>query len=456
MILKNLTILRQHGGKDIMWIKRKYSSRLGSTIGRYMFVAGIASAVIVITSLAFLQTFNTEDIIGNSKYQRVVDNKVLELQMYIDEKKLKSDDINEILDWNRSNDSFFFLLLKDDVVIYDSSKWLRVLKDMGDSKSNLPTYSLKFSNNSLKLKAISYYRLRNYDLTASILNASAYVIFIIILQALLKKKIYYISEIEERVRAIESGDLEKEIPVRGRDELTSLAYTVNSMALTIKEQETIEQQLKKEKSELISALSHDIRTPLTTAICYLDLLAGNKIDSEEKKRQYIEHIRNKTYLIKDLTDDLFDNSLSSNQSIHFNFEVLRGREMFSQLLSDTIFTLENENFTVKFDDNMTEEFKINVDVNQMIRVFDNLSSNIIKYADSYYPICIDIDKKENTLEVTQVNQIRQHPTGKSYGLGVNTSKNIIERHGGEMSSQIENGLFTIKIILPLHQDSDKI
>lgn len=449
MIRKDPITLRLPGERDIMWIKRKFSSKLASTIGTYMFVSGVASTLIVVTCLILLLTFNIEDIIGEPKYQGEVNNKVSELQMYIDEKRLTSNDILEIFDWNRNNDSFFFMLLKNDSVIYDSNKWLKNSKYAEAGEKVSPIYTLHFSDSPIKVKVLSYYQLKYHELTVLVLNALAFVVFILIFNILLKKKVHYIAEIEKRIRAIGNGNLEEKIPLHGKDELATLADNINNMALTIKEQYQIEEQLKKEKTELISSVSHDIRTPLTTVICYLDLLAENKVDNEEKKHQYIEHIRNKAYLIKDLTDDLFNASICSNQSINFNYEILDGREVFSQLLSDTIFMLENEDFAVQLDDNMREQFTIRVDINQLIRVFDNLSSNIIKYADSNFPIYFTINKLGKTLTVTQVNHIYQHPAGNSSGLGLNTSQTIIERHCGVMNTQMENDLFSIQITLPV-------
>ncbi|TVX93468.1 HAMP domain-containing sensor histidine kinase [Paenibacillus agilis] len=308
---------------------------------------------------------------------------------------------------------------------------------------------------SLELEAVSIAFITNLDALKWFVTIIAYVIFSFILFALIGNKIRYIVNIEERISKIETGDLHTSIPVHGNDELSSLAAHVNTMTNILRERFEIEEQLKQEKSELISALSHDIRTPLSIAISYLDLLTESNVESEEKRQQYIHHIRSKAYLIKELTDELFYHSLSSHSSAPHSFAIVDGRVLFGQLLSEFIFILENENFAVQLDEHMPEAFLIRADINQLLRVLDNLCSNVIKYADFHTPIQLSVKLHENSFELKQINTVRnQQIDSTGHGLGINTCKKIITRHEGMMSTQMVDALFSLHIVLPLYKSEE--
>ncbi|MBH5318410.1 HAMP domain-containing histidine kinase [Paenibacillus sp. GSMTC-2017] len=422
-------------------------------IGFYVFLAYVITTLMIMIVVGLFSVFNKENIINDAENLSLVRMKIAELQLYIDEKKLSVSNLEAIAQWNRDNDFFYFLIYKDNVIIYESAS---VLKDsfINNKKpfngSEYPDYRLNFSDKTVTLEAVSFSQVKNKVTMNTITFIIAYAVFPLILFVFIRKKLRYILKIEERISEIESGDMQNSIPVIGNDELSSLAAKVNSMTNAMREQFQVEEQLKREKSELISAVSHDIRTPLTTVISYLDLLAAKKVESEEKRQQYIEHIRSKAYLIKDLTDELFANSFSSHPSVQFKLLVVEGRELFGQLLSDAIFLLENENFDIQLDNKMKEPFFIYSDINQFIRVFDNLCSNIIKYADPRSPIRFSIEKKDDTLVLIQSNQVMKQPIGKSYGLGINTCENIITRHSGTMNTRIKNDQFLVKIVLPIN------
>lgn len=90
----------------------------------------------------------------------------------------------------------------------------------------------------------------------------------------------------------------------GSDELSSLALSINDMSAAVKQSLDAQNELKKQNYDIVTSISHDIRTPLTSVICYLDMLADGKVQNAEKAAGYLKSARQKAYQIKDLTDNL--------------------------------------------------------------------------------------------------------------------------------------------------------
>ena len=123
---------------------------------------------------------------------------------------------------------------------------------------------------------------------------------------LIRRKINYILQLEEEIKVLETGGLNFPITVKGHDELTSLADSLNQMRLALSENMKIEAAAVKSNYDLVIAISHDLRTPLTSLILYLDLIHDRKYKNEEELNAYLEKSRRKVLQIKQMTDQLFE------------------------------------------------------------------------------------------------------------------------------------------------------
>lgn len=275
------------------------------------------------------------------------------------------------------------------------------------------------------------------------------VLFVVFLK-LFHKKIRYIHTLEHGIEIIEGGGLEYPIPVEGDDELTALAIQLNDMRRTLQKQINERETAIRENHEMVTAISHDIRTPLTSVICYLDLIRDGKVKSPEEEAVYINNALEKACQIKNLTTALFSHSVAENEEVMFHYELIDGNELLAQVLSESVFLLEEKGPTVQVKDSIAEGFAINVDIQQFRRVFDNLCSNALKYADPRRPISFDVMLEPDTLRIIQTNQVRKNSGGESFGIGLKTCEKIAERHEGTFKSWIEKGEFVAIWTLPLY------
>ena len=295
-------------------------------------------------------------------------------------------------------------------------------------------------NNDIILDEIDYYRIENLIFTMSLLIALF--IFLIIFFALLSKKMSVIKELSKGIEEIKNGNLEYKVDVKGENELADLAISINQLASLEKGVKEKEKALKKEKNELIRTLTHDIRTPLTSVISYTDYLLEKENINDEELKCYLGLVLNKANQIKDLTYLLLDGS-KREFVFYDNIQLL-----FNQLIEE--FTDElDENYALSISTNAIDIAGGYFDVNELRRIFDNLSSNIIKYADPKYKVELKIFSHKNTLVIEEKNKVLANHSQDGYGIGIKSIKRIAENYQGFVDVDKDNDNFKITIKLNL-------
>ena len=264
--------------------------------------------------------------------------------------------------------------------------------------------------------------------------------FIALFLFLLGERLSYIHEILKGIQALQNGNEDYMVPIEGNNELTLLANAINYLSQTQREIKKKECMLKEEKEQFIRALSHDIRTPLTSIISYSDLLTKGHTIAPEEHTHYLNLIQNKAVQIKDMTDILLDGSkrhLEYFENIRILMEQLIGE--FEEMLEDTfqIETILN-----------CPLFPGTFDVQELRRIFDNLISNVEKYADPDKPVKLSVSLENKQLIIRQENTVRKQCTSvQSYQIGLRSIKRITQHYEGCVDIQKDDFNFSITIIL---------
>ena len=266
-------------------------------------------------------------------------------------------------------------------------------------------------------------------------------VFVLLFLILFGERLAYIRTIIEGVRTLQQGKLGECIPLEGNNELTRLAEAVNYLSLSQQEIKAKETRLQEEKETLIRTLSHDIRTPLTSILSYSELLAAKEEIPPEEGMEYCRLVQQKATRIKELTDILLDGGRRSPE--HFS----DARLLWIQLVEEWKESLEDRH-TVQADLSGILPFEGSFDVQELRRVFDNLSSNIQKYASPAHPVELWVTGGEEGLTLRQRNAVASvtFPT-ESYQMGIQSIRRIAQHYAGHVEVREDGDTFEIQITL---------
>lgn len=393
---------------------------------------------------------------GTATAQEVEQEAMRDLQQFLSEDGVSTGDYAQLESWNNEHLNVFIRIYAAGQPVYESFVHQQELarvpsaETLEQASQRLTVYPLRFQDGEAQAVVLAAFveRYQTWLVSSCLLFILA--AFIATLLLLLRRKVRLITQMEEGVAIIGSGVLEYRLPVQGKDELAGLARGINTMTETMQQQMAWEQAAKQDNYNLITALSHDIRTPLTSVICYLDLIADGQYDSPERLAEFVQHARSSAYHMKTLADDLFQHSLVTNEDIGFTYALVDGHELMGQLFSDCVYLLEDRGFVVQTSDEVQEPFLLHVDVQQLRRVFDNLVSNLFKYADPERPVRFTLALEGDRLCVAQTNGVRHaevQPEGS--GIGLKTSRRILERHDGTLETTLTEQAFTARLYVPI-------
>ena len=232
----------------------------------------------------------------------------------------------------------------------------------------------------------------------------------------------------------------------------------------------IEENLKSErmKTELITNVSHDLKTPLTSIINYVDLLKAENIENE-KAKEYIEVLDNKSQRLKKLTEDLVEASKASSGNIKLTMEKLKVKELIHQVTGE----FEDKFEARKLETILSypeENVFILADSRYLYRVLENIYSNIAKYAKEDTRVYVDIVKNnkkvliaiknisKEQLNISADELMQRFVRGDSSrntegsGLGLSIAKSLTELQGGSFDIYLDGDLFKVVIEFPIVEE----
>ncbi|GKX28934.1 two-component sensor histidine kinase [Vallitalea longa] len=290
-------------------------------------------------------------------------------------------------------------------------------------------------------------------------------LFIIYLLILVSRIIRYIDKISIGVNEIAKGNFDNKIDKISNDELGQLSKNINNMSDQIQNLIKQQQQITESKNYLITGLSHDLKTPLTSIYGYLELINNDKYKDEVELRYYTDIAFRKTIQLKNMIEQLFTYTKYNSSSMKINKVTINVKEMLNQLVVEyyPYFLKQNLECRLKFNE---EKYEINADSDLLFRVFENLISNAVRYSgeNSKY-IDIKIESKGGKIYIHFINYDNMIPAYEqqfifnrfykieqardydfnSSGLGLNIAKTIVELNNGKIGvvSKDNKTIFTV-------------
>lgn len=275
------------------------------------------------------------------------------------------------------------------------------------------------------------------------------------------KKLTLLNKIIEGTDEIVSGNLDYTIEVDAKGGLSKLTYNINNMKEGFKK--SVESEIKSErlKSELITNVSHDLKTPLTSIINYINLLKKEDI-SEEESSAYIQVLDRKSQRLKTLIDDLFEASKMSSGSVELKVERVDIVAILRQAMGEFHEKIENSSLTFKVNI-PNKKIYLNLDGKKTWRVFENLIGNILKYSLANTRVYMDLIEEDNKVIIVMKNisayemdfnveeiyeRFKRGDKSRKTegsGLGLAIAKSIVELQGGKMNITIDGDLFKVSV-----------
>ncbi|ALP89093.1 MULTISPECIES: sensor histidine kinase [Clostridium] len=283
------------------------------------------------------------------------------------------------------------------------------------------------------------------------------------------KKTLDISVVNEALRKVNEGNLQDDIILDGSPAIRELAHNINLIKAGYKE--ILEEGVRSEKlkTELISNVSHDLKTPLTSIINYVNIIKSKDI-TEEERSDYIEILEKKSLKLKALIEDLFEMSKINSGKLKLNKELIDILSLVHQGVGEysSLYEEKNINFKVTCEE---DAIYMALDGKMISRAIENLIINSLKYSLENTRVYIEIEKNEGYVTISMKNianyemdfseeeMFERFARGdksrnskiEGSGLGLAITKSIVELHGGIIKIRREGDMFKIYVKLPLEE-----
>lgn len=426
--------------------------------------------LIGMTLVSLLIAFLAGNLAGNLGYEIVlnklerdqyfeeqVEESLDSLQQFIQENHVTEANIELLVAWVQREPNVYTMLYRDVDALFGSNMlWMENVEENKRRETfNQTTYhNLTLADGTLIKAEMDCYLEAGYfyviDLASFVFGG---IIFVLVLFGLIHRKIRYIHCLEQELKILGSGNLEYPMTIRGNDELTRLAEGIEALKNGILEEQLQKEEAEKANAELVTAMSHDLRTPLTSLIGYLELLNMHRYQNEEQLQNYLEHCREKAFQMKKMSDRLFEYFLVyGKREHHYQFRVISCEDLVEEFCNGQFFDWMDQGGTMEC---KIEELKgsVRIDSEYLQRVLDNIVSNLKKYGNIEKPLRVHAFERQDMLHILLTNYVREQKNRiESTQIGLRTCRRILEAHGGTFEWRSEGETFIMDGRLPLYHE----
>ncbi len=292
------------------------------------------------------------------------------------------------------------------------------------------------------------------------------IIYLLVIVPYVLEKMSLFNRINKGTEEILSGNFDYTIEVKGKEKgsLERLAHNINNIKASSKI--ALDNQMKSErlKSELITNVSHDLKTPLTSIVNYIDLLRNENL-SKDDVRKYVEILEKKSQRLKTLIEDLFEASKMSSGDVELSLQKVDLVALLKQALGEYDEKIKNSSITFKLNIEKQNIYAY-LDGMKTWRVFDNLINNALKYSEDNTRVYLSLEEKDNKAVFIiknisnyeldfEPNEIFERfkrgdksRNTEGSGLGLAIAKSIVDIQGGTLEIEIDGDLFKVIVTFP--------
>lgn len=306
---------------------------------------------------------------------------------------------------------------------------------------------VEFHNGKYNVFIYSYHSVKIVSWYLIIIALISFGIFLSINLVFINRKMKAVLSIKDEILLMASGELEHPVPASGEDEIGILSSELDHLRIALGENIRQEEESRRANQDLITAMSHDLRTPLTILNGYLEVLKHKRIPPEMEE-EYLDRCLQKSSDIKEMTDKMFEYALVYEETEDVKITKV-SMETIREILSENLDFLELAGF--KTEVTMKECTGVILgDETLLKRIFSNLFSNILKYGDKINPVklCLQLEKKK--MKISLINTVKSEIDGiESNRIGLKSVEKMVELLEGDIYVINETGVYNVQIILPV-------
>lgn len=266
-----------------------------------------------------------------------------------------------------------------------------------------------------------------------------------------------IKRLQYDVNEVAAGHMEHEIVATGFDEITKLSYDIDNMRISMLKNLEKEREALQMNTELITSMSHDIRTPLTVLMGYVDIMKSGL--PPEEMEEYILASEKTVLRLKKLSDDMFKYFRAFGRGGEdITMEEYDAPTLFEQMLSEHVLLLSESGYDVRFDISalLEEKMIVRTDAPHLMRIIDNIFSNIYKYADIEREVVVTGSREGDFAIFEFSNTVLKSSKAESSKVGLKTCKRLSEYILNGFEYGTEGDIFTLRFSLKLYEQGTKI
>ena len=340
----------------------------------------------------------------------------------------------------------------------------------GNNNYVLNNSRIQASTKSMLSESNIFYRIFGVGIKVQliiILIILALVVFLLVFFALTHQVTGYITTILQGACKMADGDFSHRIDVRYQDEFSCIADNINRMADTVETMKKKEEEAEETKNELITNVAHDLRTPLTSIIGYIDIVNNMPDLTEAQRSEYLKITWEKARKLEKLINELFSFTKISYGGMPMHMEKIDLIKLLEQDVDELYPTFKDNELECVLETD-TDSCMVMADGEQLVRVFDNLLGNAVKYGRYGKMIRVRTVTEQSQIRIQVVNygsvipaenlpflfekfykvDTSRQPSSEGTGLGLAIAKSIVESHGGSIfvKSSFDGTVF--EVILP--------
>ena len=391
-------------------------------------------------------------VYGEPFLHSMTDRAFSDLQDYVNEKHITPDSLHLLHAWCSRAERIDLSVYVGQKVVFlypeaDSSMFDPEYEDLEWE------YPLAFADGTAA-EAFLYYYSSDFHFYLSVLVSTllAFAAFCVCFIRFVQGRFQYIRLLRQELDILAGGDLEHPVTVSESGELRELAEGIDQMRLSVLESQRSEAEIRDAEARLMTAMSHDLRTPLTSLLTYLELADSGRYENPEQLRRFISKSLEKAVRIRRMADRIFEyrRSVSSGNPEGSGTDA---DACFRHYWNDAAFSLRIRGFSVRTEF-LPLSGKLPADPEQFNRVFDNLFSNLIRYADPDFSILIRFSGREGDIEFLLENRVSPSAASvRGTGIGLETCRQILRDIGGTLEQSETEGIFRIRLLIPLSEAS---